>query len=74
VWHALNGTVLAHWEFQPFDPDGYQNSVWRHAVLSLNNTLNAVLITDATGNTFKFVLMSIGKPKDMTDLLADSYK
>jgi len=61
VWHALQGTVLCHWEFLSFDPDAYQNSVWRHALLSLNSTLNSVLVTDATGNTFKFVLMAITK-------------
>jgi len=74
VWHALQGTILVHWEFCPFDADAYQNSVWRHALLSLNNTLNSVLVTDATGNTFKFVLMAISKPTDNIQALADAFK
>ncbi len=74
VWHALKGSIMCHWEFLPFDPDAYQNSVWRCALLSLHNTLNAVMVTDATGNTFKFVLMSVSKPKDQATLLAEFYK
>ena len=73
VWHALQGIIVCHWEFYPFDPDAYQNSMWRHALLSLNNGLNSVLVTDATGNTFKFVLMAISKPNDTAASLIEAF-
>jgi len=62
VWHATEGTPLCWWQFMPFDPALYGDALWRTALLSLTDVLNAVVVGDTGGNTFTFALLGITNP------------
>jgi hypothetical protein len=64
VWHATEGTPMCWWEFLPFDADYYRNALWRTALLSLTEALNAVIVTDGAGNTFTLSLVGLTPDKE----------
>ena len=63
VWHALKGSLLHLWEFNPFLEQVEDKTRWRTASLALTSSLNALIVTDTTGSTLSYTMyMSCRNP------------